>query len=68
MKQSHLNYIILSDGVYFYLFERLGKKTPFSAYNRRSALVTGESVEDILRDSPVPVYEIEKNPYEVIFK
>lgn len=64
----HLNYIILSDGVLYYLFERLGKDTPFSAYNRRLALATGESVDEILENSPVPSYEIEGTPYEVIFK
>ena len=67
MKHSHLNYLILSDGVLLYLFERLSKKVPFEAYNRSRSLCTGESVEEILDNSPVPVFMIEKHPVEVLF-
>ena len=68
MKHNHLNYIILSDGRMNYLFERLGKKIPFNAYNPAHALCSGVSVDDILQHSPVPIWQIEKTPYEVIFK
>lgn len=65
---SHkLNYIILSDGNDLYLFERLNKNVPFDAYNKDLALCTGSSVDEILENSPVPVWELEKQPYEVIF-
>lgn len=67
MKQIHLNYIILSDGAMLYLFERLGKEVPFGAYNQKNALCTGESVDEILENSPVPIFDVEKKPYEVIF-
>lgn len=68
MKTQHLNYVILSDGVMYYLFERLGKDVPFSAYTRSRALSIGESVDEILENSPIAKYEIEETPYEVIFK
>ena len=68
MRTQHLNYVILSDGVLYYLFERLGKETPFSAYSRGNALSVGESVEEILENYPITKYEIEETPYEVIFK
>jgi len=66
MKQHH-NHIILSDGVAYYLFERLGKKVPFGAYNPSSAIFRGETIDEILENSPVPLHDVEKRPYEVIF-
>lgn len=67
MSNHHLNYVILSDGNMNYLFERMGKNVPFDAYNKHHALCSGSSVEKILENSPIPLWEIEKTPYEVIF-
>ena len=67
MKHNHLNYIILSDGDNKFLFERLGKNVSFDAYNPAHALCSGVSVDDILQHSPIPIWQIEKSPYEVIF-
>lgn len=65
--RNHLNYIILHDGEYYRVFERLGKDVPFSAYNPHKHLGIGLSVEEALSNSSVPVYEIEDLPYEVVF-
>ena len=46
---KHLNYIILHDGSEYSLFERLGKNVPFDAYNKESALVVSDSVDEILK-------------------
>lgn len=77
MRRQHLNYIILHDGIKYYLFERLGKQVPFSAYNKSKSLKIGDSVDEILGksviDNPeklgksIPRFEIEEDPYEVIF-
>lgn len=67
MKHSHLNYIILSDGINYRVFERLGRDVPFEAYNKDNHLGIGDTVEDALSDSDVPSYEVELKPYEVIF-
>lgn len=67
MSRHHLNYIILSDGRMNYLFERLGKKTPFGAYNKDHALCSGSTIEQVLENSPIPIWQVEKEPYEVIF-
>ena len=65
--RNHLNYIILHDGEFYRVFERLGKNVPFSAYNPMKHLGIGLSVEEALSNSSVPVYEIEDLPYEVVF-
>lgn len=65
--RNHLNYIILHDGEFYRIFERLGKDVPFSAYNPHKHLGIGISVEEALSKSPVPIYEIEDLPYEVVF-
>ena len=67
MKHNHLNYIILSDGVVYRVFERLGKNVPFEAYNKDSYLGIGDTPEDAVSDSNIPSYEVELKPYEVIF-
>ena len=67
MKHSHLNYIILSDGIVYRVFERLGKNVPFGAYNKNACLGMGDTPEDAVSDSRIPSYEVELKPYEVIF-
>ena len=62
-----LNYIILHDGNSYRVFERLGKQVPFGAYNPNNHLGIGETVEDALNDSSIPIYMIEQKPYEVMF-
>lgn len=62
-----LNYIILHDGKAYRVFERLGKQVPFDAYNPQKHLGIGETVEDAINNSSVPVYLIEQKPYEVMF-
>ena len=79
MKHTHLNYIILSDGHRYYLFERLGKDVPFEAYNTSLAIDSAESETDLLEKirsrksnsleskKLPPLCEVETKPYEVIF-
>lgn len=50
---KHLNFIILSDGKKYYLFERLGKKVPFEAYNKSKSLKIGDSIDEILGKSSI---------------
>lgn len=65
--KHHLNYIILSDGKCYRIFERLGKDVPFEAYNHDAHLGMGDTVEEAIENTSVPIYEIEMKPYEVIF-
>ena len=107
--KHHLNYIILSDGQKYYLFEREHKDVPFEAYSKSKCLKIGDSVSEIFgksnslkiendfsenlgksesksSESPIDfsenlgiskskslgsripaVWEIEKDPYEVVF-
>ena len=67
MKHNHLNYIVLSDGVSYRVFERLGKDVPFEAYNKDAYLGIGDSPEDAVSDSGIPTYEVELKSIEVIF-
>ena len=67
MKKHHLNYIVLHDGTYYYVFERLGKDVPFDAYNPMKHMGKGSSYDEAVADSTVSQYLIEENPYEVIF-
>ena len=67
VKHGHLNYIILSDGVSYRVFERLSKNVPFEAYNKENYLGIGDTPEDAVSNSNVPFYEVELKPYEVIF-
>ena len=50
MKHEHLNYIILHDGEYYYLFERLGKQVPLEAYNPNLAIKKSENWETIFSE------------------
>lgn len=67
---SHLNYVILHDKEAYYLFERLGKKVPFSAYNRSKCIRKADSPIDLLKNqgagsaisSESPRIENPKNP------
>ena len=67
MKYHHLNHIILSDGEYYRVFERLGKNVPFEAYNPENHQGIGSSVEECLQKTQIPLWDIEKTPYEVVF-
>lgn len=66
MKQ-HLNHIILHDGSFYRVFERLGKQVPFEAYNPRNHLGIGVTVDACLQDTDVNLWDIEPHPYEVVF-
>lgn len=48
--KHHLNYIILHDGKNYHLFERLGKDIPFEAYNTEKAIVSSDSLDEILKN------------------
>ena len=67
MNRSDLNYVVLHDGEYFRVFERLGKKVPFSAYNRNKHIGIGTTVEESLQNSSVPRWMIDEKPIEVVF-
>lgn len=67
MKHEKLNFIILHDGTFYRVMERLGKDVPFSAYNPKRHLGKGLSVEEALSNSSVPSYMVEHNPIEVMF-
>ena len=62
-----LNYIVLSDGIEYFVFERLGKDVPFGAYNKEKHLGKGTSFDDAIANSTVPCWMIEDDPIEVIF-
>lgn len=82
-KKHHLNFIILHDGENYHLFERLGKKVPYEAYNPSKSLKSRKSVLEILENSEVDFpenfttknpenfrvnsFEIEHDPIEVMF-
>lgn len=51
MKHEHLNYIILHDNTGYYLFERLGKKVPFEAYNKDKAICFSENLETLFSEN-----------------
>ena len=67
MKRVKQNFIILHDGSFYRVFERLGKNVPFEAYNPHNHLGIGTSVEECLSNSSVPVYQVEELPIEVVF-
>lgn len=66
MKMKH-NHIILHDGIHYRVFERLGKNVPFEAYNPKNHLGIADNINDVLVNTSVPLWDIEKKPYEVIF-
>lgn len=49
--KNHLNYIILSDGQYYYLFEREHKDVPFEAYSKSKSLKISDSISEIFGKS-----------------
>lgn len=49
--KHHLNYIILSDGQKYYLFEREHKDVPFEAYSKSKSLKIGDSISEIFGKS-----------------
>ena len=61
------NHVILSDGEFYRVFERLGKDVPFEAYNTNHHLGIGVSVDECLENTTVPLWDLEKKPYEVVF-
>ena len=67
MNSRKQNFIILHDGEFYRVFERLGKKVPFSAYNPSRNLGIGITVDEALANSTVPTHQIEHKPYEVVF-
>ena len=62
-----LNYIVLSDGIRYFVFERLGKNVPFEAYNREKHLGMGTTFEEALSNTSVPCWMIEEDAIEVVF-
>lgn len=67
MKHQHLNHIILHDGEFYRVFERMGKDVPFSAYNPNHHLGIGISVDECLSNTSVDLWDVEIKPYEVVF-
>ena len=67
MNRSNLNYIVLHDGEFYRVFERLGKDVPFSAYNPMKYQGIGITMEESLQNSSVPRWMIEDDPIEVVF-
>ena len=67
MNRSNLNYIVLHDGEFYRVFERLGKDVPFSAYNPMKHQGIGITMEESLQNSSVPRWMIEDDPIEVVF-
>jgi len=67
MKHNHPNHIILHDGEFYYVFERLGKFVPFEAYNVAHHKGKGSSLDEVLENTSVPIYDIHLKAYEVVF-
>jgi len=67
VKREKHPYIILHDGTFYYVLERLGKDVPFEAYNPRRHHGKGLTVDEALQNATVPVYEVEHHPIEVMF-
>lgn len=53
------NHIVLTDGVVYAVFHRLGKKVPYSAYNFKKALGTGDSITEAINNSGIPRWDVE---------
>lgn len=66
-KKEHLNHFILHDGSCYRVFEKMGKKVPYEAYNPNRHLGIGDSPEEAIRNSSVPSWDIDIKPVEVIF-
>ena len=67
MSKNHLNHVILHDGEYYRVFERMGKQVPFEAYNPSHHKGIGLSVDECLSNTDVNLWDIEMKPIEVIF-
>ena len=65
MKANHLNYIILSDGVKYYLFEREHKDVPFSAYSKSKCLKIGDTIDEILGKSETDLPKNQGSPNSI---
>lgn len=66
MRVKH-NFIVLHDGEFYRVFERLGKNVPYEAYNPSKHLGIGITFDEAIANSSVPVYQIEEQAIEVIF-
>ena len=66
MRDKH-NHIILHDGTFYYVFERMGKNVPFEAYNTKHNLGIGTTVEECLENTTINLWDIEIDPKEVVF-
>ena len=64
--KHHLNHIILSDGEFYRVFERMGD-IPYEAYNPSRHLGIGITIEECLENTSVNLWDIEMKPVEVIF-
>ena len=64
---TKLNYVVLHDGSFYRVFERLGKNVPFSAYNTEKHLGIGTTFEEALDNTSIPIWMIEEDPVEVMF-
>lgn len=67
MNRSNLNYVVLHDGEFYRVFERLGKKVPYSAYNENKHQGIGNTYEEAITNSSVPRWMIDEDPIEVVF-
>lgn len=65
--KKHLNHIILHDGEFYRVFERMGKDMPYEAYNPHRHLGIGITVDECLSNTTVNLWDIETKPIEVIF-
>ena len=65
--KHHLNHIILHDGEFYRIFERMGKNVPYEAYNPSRHLGIGITVDECLSNTTVNLWDIEMKPVEVIF-
>ena len=64
---TKLNYVVLHDGSFYRVFERLGKNVPFGAYNPQKHLGIGTTFEEALDNTSIPIWMIEDDPIEVMF-
>ena len=48
MNPQKLNYVVLSDGIEYFIFERLGKDVPFEAYNKMKHLGKGSTFDEAI--------------------
>ena len=58
MNRQHLNHVCLFDGKWR-VYERMGKQIPFGLYPHHRHLGEGETPEEAMRNSSVPMWDIE---------